>query len=116
MQRKEPKARCEKRMVSKSSTVCRLYSDIQSRCLDFLEADQTVESIRCNMPLDNFIKGDYTSDFYCRRTDGTYMVRECIDRRHLTKPMTIELLDASREYWRSRGVTDWGIVINKEGT
>jgi hypothetical protein len=35
-------------------------------------------------------------------------------RKHLTKPMTVNLLDASREYWLRHGVSDWGIVIDEE--
>ncbi len=42
------------------------------------------------------------------------MVRECVFRKHLTKPMTAKLLDESRNYWRRRGVTDWGIVVDKK--
>jgi hypothetical protein len=32
----------------------------------------------------------------------------------LTRPSTAKLLDLSRDYWRRRGVADWGIVIEKE--
>lgn len=42
------------------------------------------------------------------------MVRECVERKYLMKPLTVKLLDASREYWERRGVTDWGLVINEE--
>ena len=42
------------------------------------------------------------------------MVRECVSRSHLTKPMTIKLLDLSREHWLKKGVTDWGLVIDEE--
>ena len=47
------------------------------------------------------------------KTDGTLMVRECVYRDKLTKPLTCKMLDASREYWIGHGVTDWGIVIDK---
>ncbi len=30
--------------------------------------------------------------------------------------MTAKLLDASRDYWRRRRVTDWGIVVEKKET
>ena len=49
------------------------------------------------------------------KVDGGLMVRECVSRKHLTKPMTTKLLDASRNYWKSHGVSDWGIVVEKEG-
>lgn len=42
------------------------------------------------------------------------MVRECVFRKFLMKPMTVKLLDASREYWRNRGVSDWGVVIDEK--
>jgi hypothetical protein len=41
-------------------------------------------------------------------------VRECIYRRLLNKPMTLKLLDASREYWLRHGATDWGLVTDAE--
>ena len=42
------------------------------------------------------------------------MGRECVQRSHLTNPMTVKLLDISREYWLRHGVTDWGLVIDAE--
>ena len=41
------------------------------------------------------------------------MVRECVYRKVLTKPMTVRLLDASREYWLRHGVSDWAVVVEK---
>jgi hypothetical protein len=32
----------------------------------------------------------------------------------LMKPLTVKLLDASRDYWLRHGVTDWGVVIDEE--
>lgn len=46
--------------------------------------------------------------------NGDLMVRECVYRKFLTKPMTVKLLDASYEYWLKHGVTDWGLVIDEE--
>ena len=42
------------------------------------------------------------------------MVRECVFRKFLKKPMTVKLLDASRDYWLNHGVSDWGLVIDEE--
>ena len=42
------------------------------------------------------------------------MVRECVFRKFLMKPLTVKLLDASRDYWFRHGVTDWGVVIDEE--
>ena len=108
------KQRCEKRSLSKAVGVCRLFSSIQSRYADKLQANMEVKEIRCNYALDNFELGAYTSDFVCLKVDGSYMVRECIDRRYLAKPLTIRLLEASRLYWLQKGITDWGIVVNSE--
>lgn len=113
MQRKDPKCRCEKRVVEKSTGVCRLYSRLQSAYLDLLQGNETIESIQCNVPLDGFSMGEYTSDFLCKCKDGSFMVRECVERRFLTKPMVISLLDASRLFWAKREVSDWGIVTTE---
>jgi hypothetical protein len=42
------------------------------------------------------------------------MVRECVFRKKLSLPRTCKLLDLSREYWRRRGIEDWGIVVEAE--
>jgi hypothetical protein len=116
MQKLDPKTRCDKRTLSKAVGVCRLYSKLQSKYADILQASDDIKEIRCNYPMDGLDIGEYTSDFVCLKQDGEYMIRECLDRRHLTKPLTIRLLDASREYWRLKGVSDWGIVIDQEAT
>ena len=108
------KDRCTKKKLLKCRDVARLYDKIQIAYVDKLEQDGTVKEIRCNVPLENLSEGDFTSDFVCVKTDGDYMVRECVWRKKLTLPRTAKLLDASRNYWTRRGVTDWGIVIEKE--
>ena len=40
-------------------------------------------------------------------------VAECLDESKLLKPMTSKLLDISRNYWLSKGVIDWGIVLGE---
>ena len=55
--------------------------------------------IKYNVLLDGLDIGAYTRDFVCTKADGDLMVRECIYRKFLTKPLTIKLLDASRNYW-----------------
>jgi hypothetical protein len=60
-------------------------------------------------------EGDkYTTDFYCIKNSGAIMIRECVDKAKLLKPMTLRLLDASRNYWLAQGVEDWGIVLNAD--
>ena len=101
-------------MIDKCADVCRTYDPIQYAYADVLSADESVQEIRCNVPLDGAELEEYTTDFVCVRTGGDLMVRECVSRKFLTKPLTIRLLDASREYWIRHGVTDWGIVIDEE--
>ena len=99
MQRKDYKGRCEKRKLGKAKEVCRFYSDIQS----------------ANAPMEGLALGDYTSDFLCKLADSTYMVRECVQRKFLTKPKTYRELEVSRDYWRKHGIDNWGLVIDMEG-
>ena len=54
------------------------------------------------------------SDFLCTKKKKKKMVRECVQRKHLTKPLTVKLLDISRDYWLGQGIEDWGVVINEE--
>ena len=114
MRKKGYKGRCEKRMLSKCPGVCRTYDDLQKKYADLLQDNDMVSEFRCNIPLDGLEEGEFTTDFLCTRSDGNVFIRECVQRRFLTKPMTIKLLDASREYWQKRGVTDWGLVIDAE--
>ncbi len=114
MRKKGYKGRCEKKSLNKSSGICKTYDAIQSAYADMLDNDDNIKSIRCNVLLQGLDEGEYTTDFVCVREDGELMVRECVQRKYLTKPMTVKLLDVSRNYWLSRGVKDWGIVIEKE--
>lgn len=114
MRKKNYKGRCEKLSVSKSKEVCRLYSELQKKYLAVLQENPEIEEIRCNVLLDGLELGEYTSDFVCIKTGRNMMVRECIETRYLTKPMSAKLLDASREYWMKLGVTDWGMVVDGE--
>lgn len=114
MRRKNYKGRCEKRMLTKSKEVCRLYDEIQIKYADRLQDSEEIQEIRCNVLLEGLEAGEYTSDFVCVKADGDLMVRECVYRKYLTKPMTTKLLDASCEYWLNHGVSDWGLVIDAE--
>ena len=114
MRKKGYKGRTEKRILSKCKDVCRTYDAIQFAYADILQADNSIREIQCNVPLDGLSEGEYTSDFVCIKIDGDIMVRECVQRKYLLKPMTVKLLDASREYWLRHGVTDWGLVIDEK--
>lgn len=107
--------RCEKRSMSKCADgVVRTYNVIESKYADKLQEDPDVKEFRCQVLLEGLEIGEYCSDFVATKVDGDLMVRECVFRKHLTKPMTAKLLDASRGYWLRRGVTDWGIVVDKK--
>ena len=114
MRRKNYKGRCEKRVLGKSTEVCRFYEELQTLYANRLQDCEEIKEIRSNVLLEGLEVGDYTSDFVCIKSDGDLMVRECVYRKFLTKPMTVKLLDASRNYWLNHGVTDWGLVIDEE--
>lgn len=114
MRNSNSKVRCEKLSLSKCQGVCRTYSDIQLAYAQQLQADESIAEFRCNVPLQDFelTDGSYTSDFVCTTTTGEVIVWECIKKNLIERPKTIKMLDASREYWAQRGVTDWGLVID----
>ena len=98
MRKKNFKGRCEKRVLPKCAEVCRTYDPIQYAYADMLQADDGIKEIRCNVLLDGLDLGEYTSDFVCVKSDGDLMVRECVYRKFLMKPLTEKLLDIS---WNS---------------
>ena len=106
------KGRCEKRVLSKCKSVIKSYDPIQNAYADILEANSNIVEIQCNVPLDDDDSMGYMTDFLCTKTDGEFLVRECITRKLLVKPLTGKLLDMSRTYWLRRGVRDWGIVTD----
>lgn len=111
------RTRCEKRTLSKCANgVARTYNVLESKYADKLEADPNVKEFRCQVLLEGLEIGEYCSDFVATKVDGDLMVRECVYRKDLLKLSTGKLLDASRNFWRRRGVEDWGIVVEeKEG-
>ena len=106
--------KCTKRTVKKCEGVCKTYDPIQYAYADLLSEAEEVKSFRVNVLLEGLAEGEYTTDFVIEKEDGGLMVRECVSRKHLAKPMTVKLLDLSREYWMSHGVSDFGIVIEAE--
>ena len=108
------KDRCIKKKLKKCEEVAKTYDKIQTAYADVLDNDENVRRIKCNVVLENLDEGEYTTDFYCEKSDGDFMVRECVFRKKLSLPRTCKLLDASRDYWLRRGVTDWSIVVEKE--
>ena len=113
MRKKNFKGRCEKRRLSKCEDVCRTYDAVQYAYADLLNDSSDIKSFQVNVLLDG-LEGGYTSDFVCVKADNDLMVRECVERKHLTKPMTVKLLQASRDFWLRRGVSDWGIESSEQ--
>ena len=111
MRKKNFKGRCEKRDIAKCTQVCRTYDAVQYAYANILQESDEIKEIRCNVSLDEL---EYTSDFVCVKSDNDLMVRECVFRKLLMKPLTVKLLDISREYWYKHGVYDWGLVIDEE--
>ena len=105
MRKRGFKGKCEKISLSKSKEICRTYDPIQGKYAEKLQESPDIQEIRCNVLLEGLEEGEYTSDL---------MVRECLQRDRLTKPMNAKLLNASRNYWAKRGVADWGLIINEE--
>ncbi len=114
MRKQNYKGRCEKRSLPKCQGICKTYDAIQSAYADMLQSDDSISEFRCNVLMDDLDIGDYTTDFVCIKSSGDLMIRECVFRSHLAKPMTVKLLDASRNYWLRHGVSDWGLVIDAE--
>lgn len=110
LKKKNFKGRCEKRKLPKCEGVCKSYNAIQYAYADMLNSSNEIKSFQVNVELE---EEDFTSDFVGTKLNGDLMVRECISRQYLTKPMNAKLLDLSRSYWLRHGVTDWGIVIEK---
>ena len=113
MKKVDYKGRCIKRQLSKCKDICRSYSEMQDDYARFLQVDDNVISFACNIKLDEDPETEnYTTDFVITMADGTIRVRECVYRKHLERPSTARLLDLSKDYWRSKGVMDWGIVVD----
>ena len=112
MRKQIQKDRCSKIMLSKCKSVCRLYDKVQLAAARMLDAEPSVCSFVCNVPVGI---ETYTTDFVIQYNDGHTVVREAVFRAHLNRPSLAEKLELSRRYWQGQGVSDWGIIIDKEG-
>lgn len=110
---KNIKTKCTKQSFSKCIGVCKTYSPIATVYAEILNSSEEIIDFKVNILLDDFSEGDYTTDFVCRKSDGSVMVRECIERNNIQRPKNARLLDASRNYWIARGIVDWGVVTNE---
>ena len=102
-----------KSKLPKCSSVFYAYSELQHKYGVLLSQRDDVLEFKANVKLEDFPLGDsYTTDFVITTKDGKTLIRECVYKDKLLKPLTIKLLDASREYWLSRG-WNWGIVVDE---
>lgn len=123
MRKQVQKERCTKIMLSKCKSVCHLYDKVQLAAARMLDAEPSVCSFVCNMPVGVDVPADdlnlpsetYTTDFVIQYDDGHTAIREAVFRAHLNRPSLAEKLELSRRYWQGQGVSDWGIIIDKEG-
>ena len=97
-------AKVSKRVVAKCEGVYRTYDAIQYAYANLLSETEEVKSFQVNVLLQGL------------EADGNLMVRECVSRKHLTKPMTPKLLDASRNYWKSHGIPLVRIIIRHKNS
>lgn len=102
-----------KKKLSKCWSVFKAYNQLQLVYGEMLDSRSDIAEIKCNVPIDCELEGNFTTDFYCVKTDGSIMIRECVYQDKLLKPFYIKTLDASRDYWLSKGIKDWGIVLNE---
>lgn len=113
MRKKNYKGRCVKKTVSKADGVCRTYDALQLAVLDDLEQIEEIAEIRCNVVLKGSKWDMYTTDFLCKTQDGDWIAFETCFRKLLMRPQTMELLDASRNYWLKRGV-EWRLIVDAD--
>ena len=106
--------RCVKQHFDKCEGICKTYDKIQTAYARELQKNSDIVSFQSNVQIESPDGTAYTSDFVATRSNGKILVRECVWRKHLSWPTVAKLLDMSRSYWLSKGVEDWGIVIEKE--
>ena len=103
-----------KKKLNKSGKLFRAYSELQLKYGEALDLNDDVVDIRFNVLLKDFELGDsFTTDFVCYKRSGEMMVREVVYKKNLLKPAVIKMLDASHNYWLSRGVKDCVIVVGE---
>ena len=113
MRMKNYKGRCEKRAIKKCESICKTDDPIQSAFVTILDNRNDIAEIQCNVELDGDA-ADFTTDIVAVMTNGELMVRECVNRKILPRPLTIKMLDLSQKYWLKKGVSDWGLVIDAD--
>ena len=103
-----------KKKLNKCKTIFYAYNELQFKYGNFLDEKDNVSEFKCNVRINCSLGDNYTTDFYIINKDGSITIRECVYREKLNKPLTAKMLDSSRNYWLSKGIKNWGIVINEE--
>ena len=125
MRKQVQKERCTKIMLTKCKAVCCLYNKVQLAAAKMLDAEPAIFQFECNVPILcndipandlNLPSETYTTDFVLHYDDGHTAVREAVFRSYLSRPSVAEKLELSRRYWQQQGISDWGIIIDKEDT
>jgi len=122
MRKQVQKGRCTRLKLQKCPQVCALYDKVQLAYARQLDSEESVVSFEVNVQLndnagtlnDLGLADTYTTDFVLTLTDGTQAVREAVYRQHLSRPSVAALLESSKRYWTSKGISDWGIIIDRE--
>lgn len=122
MRKQVQKGRCTRLKLQKCPQVCALYDKVQLAYARQLDAEENVVSFEVNVQLndntgalnDLGLADTYTTDFLLTLADGTQAVREAVYRQHLSRPCVAALLEFSKRYWASKGISDWGIIIDRE--
>ena len=99
MRNERTRSRTIRKRIGKCRGIFRAFNEIQLRYAEKLDQREDIKTIECNVRLVGLSIGEgYTSDLVCAKEDGSLMVRETVQRKHLLRPSTARLLDASREY------------------
>ena len=113
MRKRKIKTKCIKVSLSKCNGVVKAYDDVQMAYAKQLENTPTISSFMCNVPIEDQLYGDMTTDFVIIDSNNKTIIRECCYRNQLLRPRMIKLLDFSQRYWRNKGVTDWKVVVEE---
>lgn len=110
-------SRCKtfKKKLNKCKNIFYAFSELQYEYGNYLDLDNEIVEIKSNVKLTGCSLGDcYTTDFVCVKTNGDIVVIECVEKSKLLRPLVCKMLDCSRNYWLSKGVNDWMVVLGEK--
>ena len=114
MRNKVQKGRCIKLSLDGFEEVVKTYDELQLAAAKFLSSNRDFVDCQCNVESCTIDDTKYTTDFVAKDKGGKLTALECVQRKNLTKPKTIKLLDESQRFWCARGI-EWGLILDKEG-